>query len=140
MTTDSVSSSTTECKSCLGCRFLIQRDDGYSNWTVENTKAHCILDANGFLPEDIPDDICGYKTDYKWVKPEDDKWYATKTQRCDKYQYSDSEPIKLDVEGDKIMTIKMAESHFFKTGDGMPLRIARYFNKEEGEYVDYFED
>ena len=136
MTTDSVSSSTTECKSCLGCRFLITRDTGYSNWTVEDTQAHCMLNNNFHLPADIPDDICGYKTDYKWVKPENDKWYATKNQRCDKYEYSAEVPIKLDVEGDKIMTIKQAETHFFKTGDGMPLRIARYFNKEEGDYLD----
>lgn len=129
-----------ECKSCLGCKFLIQRDDGYSNWTVEDTEAHCLLSMNPHLPASIPDDVCGYKTDYQWVKPEDDKWYATKDQRCDKYQHSVSELIKLDVDGEKIMTIKMAENHFFKTGDGMPLRIARYFNKEEGDYVDYFED
>lgn len=136
MTTDSSFSLTTERGSCIGCRFLITRDDGYSNWTVEDTKAHCILDVNGFLPEAIPDDIRGYKTDYRWVKPENDKWYATKNQRCDSYQYTPDEYPTLDVDGEKIMTIKQAENHFFKTGDGMPLRIARYFNKQEGDYLD----
>ena len=140
MTTDSVSSSTTECKSCISCKFLIARDDGYSNWTVENTDAHCLLNKNPALPAQIPDDICGYLTRYQWVKPEVDKWHATKDKRCDKYQQGDEVPIKLDVDGEKIMTIKQAEQHFFKTGDGMPLRIARYFDKQVGDYVDYFDD
>ena len=129
MTTDSSSSSTTN--SCIGCKFMFTRDVGYSNWTVEDTEAHCVLRLNPKLPDEIPDEIRGYKTDYKWVKPEDDRWHATKDSRCDRYEFSESEPIHKDCDGDEIMTIEAAEKHFFKTGDGMELRISKYFNKTE---------
>lgn len=38
--------------SCKECLFLIQIDDGYSNWTVEGTTNHCLFDKNPGMPED----------------------------------------------------------------------------------------
>lgn len=35
---------------CANCSLLILFDSGYSNWTVEETEAHCLRNANPDLP------------------------------------------------------------------------------------------
>lgn len=123
--------------SCLQCKFLFTRDTGYSNWTVEDTELHCVLKLNPNLPAEIPDDVRDYyasnKVRYTWMKAEDDKWHCTKDSRCDKYQHSDDDPVHIDCDGGDILTIKAAEDHFFRTGDGMQLRISKYF---DADYTD----
>lgn len=118
--------------SCLQCKFLFTRDTGYSNWTVEDTDLHCVLKLNPKLPDEIPDEVRRYKghSDYGWMRADNDKWHATKDGRCDKYQHTDNDPPHIDCDGDEILTIKAAEDHFFKTGDGMPLRISKYFGAD----------
>jgi hypothetical protein len=116
--------------SCIGCKFLFTRDVGYSNWTVEDTEAHCVLNKNEHLPEEIPDDVRGYKTNYEWISPDNDPWYATRDSRCEQYVFNPDKPVHVDCDGDEIMTEDAAQAHFFKTGDGMPLRITRYFGKD----------
>lgn len=39
-------------QSCETCLFLVKVDDGYSNWSVEGTTNHCLLDKNPNMPED----------------------------------------------------------------------------------------
>jgi hypothetical protein len=121
--------------SCLQCKFLFTRDTGYSNYTVEDTEMHCVLKLNPKLPAEIPDEVRGYNSsyDYTWMTPDKDKWHATKDGRCDKYQHTDEAYYHKDVDGDEIMTIKGAEDHFFRTGDGMELRISKYFNADYDE-------
>ena len=121
----------TECKSCLQCKYLFTRDTGYSNYTVEDTDMHCVLSANPKLPAEMPDEVYDYGHDsrYKWMQAKDDRWHATKEGRCDKYEHTDNDPPHIDCDGEDIMTIEQAEAHFFKTGDGMQLRITRYFDK-----------
>lgn len=124
--------------SCLQCKFLFTRDTGYSNWTVEDTDLHCVLRLNPKLPEEIPDEVREYHYNgvinvHRWMKADNDKWHATKDGRCDKYVHTDDDPPHIDCDGEEIMPIKNAEDHFFKTGDGMPLRISKYFG---ADYVD----
>ena len=125
--------------SCLQCKFLFTRDTGYSNYTVEDTEMHCVLKLNPKLPAEIPDEVRGYSINsgYTWMAPENDKWHATKDSRCDKYQHTDEAYIHIDCDGDDIMTIKAAEDHFFKTGDGMQLRISKYFGADYTEAPDW---
>jgi len=39
-------------KTCTDCRYCIEADYGYSNYTVEGTNADCLLDLNPELPKD----------------------------------------------------------------------------------------
>jgi hypothetical protein len=121
--------------SCLQCKFLFTRDTGYSNWTVEDTDLHCVLKLNTHLPAELPDEIRDYK--HAWAKADNDKWYATKDSRCDKYAHTDDDPPHIECDGDDILTIKAAEDHFFKTGDAMPLRISKYFGADYTEAPDW---
>lgn len=48
----------TEKVNCKNCAWLVLEDDGYSNYTVEETWASCILEAHPLLPAET-----GYKND-----------------------------------------------------------------------------
>jgi hypothetical protein len=37
---------------CTDCKYCIERDYGYSNWTVEGTSADCLLSLNPAMPVD----------------------------------------------------------------------------------------
>lgn len=39
-------------KKCTDCRYCIQQDYGYSNWTVEGTDVDCLLKKNPDFPAD----------------------------------------------------------------------------------------
>lgn len=39
-------------KTCKHCKFCIETDYGYSNYTVEGTVSDCLLDANPAMPVD----------------------------------------------------------------------------------------
>lgn len=39
-------------KVCRNCLYLVQIDDGYSNWTVEGSTNHCLFNKNPKMPED----------------------------------------------------------------------------------------
>lgn len=40
-------------KKCTDCRYCVQQDEGYSNYTVEGTTADCLLSLNPGLPKDV---------------------------------------------------------------------------------------
>jgi hypothetical protein len=94
-----------------------------------------VLKLNPNLPAEIPDEVREYyyngvTNGKKWMQAADDRWHCTKDSRCDKYQHTDDEPPHIDCDGDDIMSIKAAEDNFFKTGDGMQLRISKYFDAD----------
>lgn len=37
---------------CTDCKYCIEEDYGYSNWTVEGTSADCLLSLNPKMPVD----------------------------------------------------------------------------------------
>lgn len=39
-------------KTCLDCRFAVEEDFGYSNYTLEGTHVHCLKNLNSDLPKD----------------------------------------------------------------------------------------
>lgn len=39
-------------RKCTDCKFLVLTDEGYSNWTVENTTATCLHNNNPGFPCD----------------------------------------------------------------------------------------
>lgn len=66
--------------SCAGCKFLLYEDEGYSNWTVENTNIDCAIERNPNLPQSTP-------YDWKFDSDGKDNWSATNTSRCERYEY-----------------------------------------------------
>lgn len=78
--------------SCIGCRFLFEKDEGYSNYTVEETVVYCALRLNKQLPADKP---------WDWNNnTDDDNWPKTNNSRCEEYQYH-KDRVTLDVEADE---------------------------------------
>ena len=75
-------------QSCQGCKFLYMQDDGYSNWTVEETTVSCALDLNKDLPARDPWDR----------KTDPDNWPATMYGRCNRFE--EGPQVHLDVEGE----------------------------------------
>ena len=71
-------------QSCVGCKFLYEQDDGYSNYTVTDTSVICALDLNKDLPGERP---------WDW-RPQPDNWPKTMYGRCDKY--AEGQPVHLD--------------------------------------------
>ena len=64
--------------SCAGCQFLTAIDSGYSNYTVTDTDAYCLKNANPALPAPMP---------YDWEFNEGkDNWPATQNNRCELYK------------------------------------------------------
>ena len=120
-----------ECTSCLGCKWLFTRDTGYSNWTVEDTDAHCAHNRNPKLPEEIPDEVRDYS--HVWMRPENDAWHATKDGRCELYDSnSDYEaPYHIDCEGEEIVSLEVGRRLLTEEADPLPLLVAIYFNKGE---------
>lgn len=39
-------------RSCTDCRYRLSQDEGYSNYTVENTTFHCLLKKHPDMPFD----------------------------------------------------------------------------------------
>lgn len=75
-------------RSCVGCKYLWAKDEGYSNYTVEETKIDCLLDRNPKLPDQRP---------WDWDE-EKDNWPATMMGRCE--VYAEGPMVHLDVDGD----------------------------------------
>lgn len=68
---------------CTDCRFCVETDYGYSNYSTEGTEVYCLLGLNPKLPED------------RFYGEEPTLLYATK---CDKFTPGDHP--HLDVEHD----------------------------------------
>jgi hypothetical protein len=69
------------CNSCVGCKYLYEEGEGYSNYTWEDTRVECALRNNPNLPAYRP---------YGWFDktpmiPENDKWVKTNNARCERY-------------------------------------------------------
>lgn len=80
-------------KSCVGCKFLYAQDEGYSNYTVEDTDIHCAMGRNASLPASKP-------YDWEWNIETADNWPATNASRCERYVLGKSMP-HFDVDGDE---------------------------------------
>jgi hypothetical protein len=79
--------------SCADCKFLYLQDDGYSNWTVEDTQVVCALDKNPELPASMP-------YDWEWGSDGQDNWPKTNRGRCDRYDQRAGDWVHLDVDGE----------------------------------------
>lgn len=75
-------------KSCVGCKFLYGHDEGYSNYSVENTSMICALNRNPNLPSGQP---------WDWTR-EPDNWPKTNESRCERY--APGTEVRLDVDGE----------------------------------------
>ena len=88
--TKDVSGGGVACNSCALCKFLYSQDNGYSNYTVEDTTVDCAKDRNPNLPEDRP-------WDWKFSESSDN-WPATNNSRCELYAVGPQ--VDLDVDGE----------------------------------------
>lgn len=123
-----------ECKSCLRCVWLVTRDTGYSNYTVIDTDAHCVMCRNAKLPNTIPDELRVWDSDAKefcWIKPERDKWHATKDGRCELYQDGGKLPYHIDCEGQDLVDEKEGQRLLTEEANAVPLMTARYFKETD---------
>ncbi|AUZ94895.1 hypothetical protein FDI40_gp089 [Agrobacterium phage Atu_ph07] len=78
-------------KSCIGCRFLFEKDDGYSNYTVTDTTVYCALRLNKKLPAEKA---------WDWNNSaKEDNWPKTNDTRCEEYRYH-KRLVVLDVDGE----------------------------------------
>lgn len=111
-------------KSCLGCKWIFHKDEGYSNWTVEDTGMHCVHRRNPKLPADIPDEISWHEPP---MRQHNDKWHATKDGRCELYEETDRDPHKIDVDMEDIVSEEEGKRIMLEQGDPMPLLIRHYF-------------
>ena len=86
--------------SCVGCKFLFWKDQGYSNYTVEETVVFCALKRNPKLPAYDPYDwVFGRNGWPKESKGAPDNWPVTQNSRCEKH--ATGETVYLDVEGEE---------------------------------------
>jgi hypothetical protein len=67
---------------CNNCAWLLLKDEGYSNYTVEETNAYCLLNLHPLMPG---------TTSYK---DEDDAY--DQAEKCD--SFLPGEPLRVDVE------------------------------------------
>lgn len=70
-------------KSCLNCENCFQRDEGYSNYTVENTSVYCIIDKHPQGPFD------------RWYGEEPKLKYA---EQCEHFSEGQSGMLDVDEE------------------------------------------
>jgi len=68
---------------CTNCDYCVLIDEGYSNYTVEGTTAHCLLDKNPGFPVDI------------FYEEEDALNFA---EGCE--SFSEGQPVSIDVDRD----------------------------------------
>lgn len=76
------------CASCAGCQYLYMVDDGYSNFTVEETKVFCALDLNPNIDPygaDLPHDWTMMKSYSRIDLSSQDNWPVTQNSRCVHY-------------------------------------------------------
>lgn len=84
---------TTECKSCVGCKWLYSQGSGYSNYTWTDTFIHCAQHKNPHLEAGDAEGCYDWNQD-----PERDNWDKTSRSRCE--LYAPGEMINLDVDGE----------------------------------------
>lgn len=70
-------------KECTQCRYCVQQDDGYSNYTVEGTTCDCLLGLNNAFPKD------------RFYGADEDLLFATK---CEMFKAGDGPQIDVDRE------------------------------------------
>ena len=113
---------------------MFTRDTGYSNYTVEGADVYCVHDRNRFFPVELPDSL-GYGAQPSWTgldgNPRTDRWYATRTSRCELYRERnlEFERVALDVDGDNFPPEESAVQEFL-IGNVMPLLVRRYFKEK----------
>ena len=130
-------------ESCRGCTYLLQRDTGYSNYTVLGSDMHCLMDANPHLPAGVPDefdkDTTGaYITPTLRHHPAFDRWQPTRNARCEHYTQllPGGAPIprdtvwEMDCDGDEMPTREEAARAITHNADPIPMLIRMYFEKK----------
>ena len=70
-------------KKCNECRYAVEQDTGYSNYTVTGVDFICLLGEHDVF----------------------DSWYGeaeelNHAEQCDKYTYSENAPAEFDVDGE----------------------------------------
>lgn len=84
-------------KNCLRCKFLVQQDTGYSNYTVEGTDVYCGVDKH---PESKPTEL-PYDTNDDWL-------YGQAALQCE--WFFEGLPLAhIDVEGDDVQALRVAK-------------------------------
>ncbi len=84
--------------SCVGCQYLYLQDEGYSNWTVEETTVICALNKNPQLPANLPFD---WNFRYENQDSTKDNWPKTQNMTCDSYiEIGELNRICFDVDGE----------------------------------------
>jgi hypothetical protein len=68
---------------CTDCKYCVEQDNGYSNYTVEGTEADCLLSKNPDFPSD------------RWYHEDEALNYASE---CASFTKGDS--VHFDVEGE----------------------------------------
>lgn len=70
-------------KLCCECKFCVFTDEGYSNWTVENTTATCLHSNNPMFP---CDSFYGKAPEHEFA------------EQCE--LFCEGEPVRFDVDRD----------------------------------------
>lgn len=90
-----------EVKSCKGCKYLLRKDEGYSNYTVMETLLYCLKDQNSHLPALLPYEWGdGSLTEHERRGLVRDKWPCTNTSRCEHYKEGNGATDCFDVDGE----------------------------------------
>jgi len=74
-------------KKCTECKYCIEQDYGYSNWTVEGTDVDCLLHKNSEFPKD------------KFYGEEPELLFA---EKCDSFSAGDHPEIDCDQENGEL--------------------------------------
>ena len=72
---------------CINCKYCVQKDYGYSNWTVEGTEADCLLNLHPNFPID------------RFYGDEPELDFAKK---CENFTEGESVEIDCDQEGGEV--------------------------------------
>ncbi|MHB8846475.1 MAG: hypothetical protein ACYC7L_17205 [Nitrospirota bacterium] len=94
-------------KRCFNCRYFATQDEGYSNYTVENTVVHCMKKLNPAFPMD---------ESYSWNDENSntkDHEIVKFAETCSGYVYSDTQ-IRLDVDGDDTIEDVKADAELYE--------------------------
>lgn len=93
----------TNCASCAGCQYLYMVDDGYSNFTIEETKVFCALDLNPNIDPygaDLPHDWAMMKSHARTDLSSRDNWPVTQDSRCVHYHGPSPKFMRIPTERD----------------------------------------
>lgn len=80
-------------KRCYNCKFWATEDSGYSNYTVEETKVHCLKKKFEPIEE-------SYSWEQNTKSPENDHEFFKQAESCPEFTIESGMQIRLDVDGE----------------------------------------